>query len=72
MSIGLIQLMATVERPGWKWNPWRGVLENPDLRVSISLTTVSGHGVKDKATLLALLVRQEERGDGDPGRPYVS
>ena len=65
MPTSIIQLMATVERPGWKWNPWKGVLEHRELRLTISVGSLAKHSVADEFALQAVLVSHELRAVGE-------
>ena len=65
MPTNLIQLMARVERPGWKWNPWKGVLEHHELHLTISVGSLAEHSVADEFALQVILVRHELRAAGE-------
>ena len=55
-------LLAAVQRPGWKWNPWRSVLEHEALHVLVSSWELERRGVKNDADVQTLL-REIERQD---------
>lgn len=65
----LVQLLATAKRPGWQWNPWRGVLEHPGLRLAISIGTLKEQAVADQASLQSLLSAKEEHAGLKTHRP---
>lgn len=52
-------LLAAAQRPGWKWNPWRGVLEHEALHVFVSSWELERHGVMNDGDLQALLRETE-------------
>ena len=65
-----VHLLATIKRPGWRWNPWRGMLEHHGLSIAISIGVLSDQGVSDESSLLALLEVHEQRAElAMPGAP---
>ena len=60
-------LLAAAQRPGWKWSPWRGVLEHEGLHVFVSSWELEKRGVKNDEDVEAVLrdvewqVRNQQR-----------
>jgi hypothetical protein len=52
--------MAAAHRPGWSWNPWRGVLQHEELGLLVGSRVVEERGVTQDEDLQLLLRRAEQ------------
>jgi hypothetical protein len=52
--------MAASHRPGWSWNPWRGVLQQEELGLVVNSRLVEEQGVAEDAELQLLLHEAEQ------------
>jgi len=60
----LVRLMAAVERPGWRWDPWDGVLRHDQLGLRVSVGALTKRQVTGEQELQAALRGFEESRSG--------
>jgi hypothetical protein len=61
MHARLVDLMASVARPGWTWDPQSHVLRHAELELHVAVETLAERHVTVECELQALLYLYEER-----------
>ena len=55
----LVGLLARLRRPGWAWDPWKGVLKNDELGLHVTKGYLVAQSIYEEERLHALLVLLE-------------